>query len=419
MPHKNDIISQMLEISAVLMDDFTLDLVRLAEIMQKCEMTPGIDSTVGSFASISYRICEAFKTTTTLGFNLRNEIDGGLSSCRTAEIQVLLEDTAQALGQLSTGNLVFLGCDVETLSGHPEVADAPVVQAELMFVRDQIWRIDELLWRVEERTRSLIERVGNRATPPETPTYGPAWQLMQHTISKCIGQAQQISKRGRSSRKEGPVLHPKLDEYGKPCIISAPSFPTDPVSWNNPASTAIFVPGGTSPATLNGIAVFPWTAHPTTDPGWEELDLYMRAEDEPPLPESSMPWASGVITVEPDGRVWMVAPSNQFGGHEVTYPKGKQGTSSVSLQANAVRECFEESGLKARITGYLGDFKRSTSITRFYLGERVGGDPSDMGWESQAVLLVPFRDIPSVISATSDFDVFKAIYGILSKRGYQ
>jgi ADP-ribose pyrophosphatase YjhB (NUDIX family) len=416
VPHKKEIISKMLEISAVLMDDITQRLVRLTEVMQKGGAAPGIDSTVGSFASISYRICEAFKTTTTLGFRIKSAIDDGLSGDNTAEIQVLLDETAQAIETLSNGNLVFLGCDIGTLSGHPEVSSAEDVQQDLMSARDQIWHIDELLWGVAESAKSLIQRAESGATALETLDYGPAWELMQHTIGKCMEQAHLISKRDRSSRKVGRTVHPKPNENGKPCVISKPTCPSDPVSWIDPTVTAIFVPGGTSPANLNGIAVAPWSSSPTTDAGWEDLDLFMRPENEPPLPKSHMPWASGVITVEPDGRVWLVAPTNQFGGHEVTYPKGKRGKSKVSLQANAIRECFEESGLKVKITAYLGDFKRSTSITRFYLGERVGGDPSDMGWESQAVLLIPFNDIPSVISATSDFDVFKAFCGILNKR---
>jgi ADP-ribose pyrophosphatase YjhB (NUDIX family) len=95
-----------------------------------------------------------------------------------------------------------------------------------------------------------------------------------------------------------------------------------------------------------------------------------------------------VVIVERDWRIWLVSPSNLFGGYKTTFPKGKVDP-GLSLQANAIKEGFEESGLKVRITGYLGDFKRTSSMTRLYLAERVGGDPSDMGWESQAVTLAP------------------------------
>lgn len=92
--------------------------------------------------------------------------------------------------------------------------------------------------------------------------------------------------------------------------------------------------------------------------------------------------ATGVIIEEVDGRVWLVHPTNQFGGYAASFPKGKieQG---LPLQANAIKETFEESGLKVEITGIVGDSDRSTSITRYYTAKRVGGDSTDMSWESQ------------------------------------
>ena len=131
--------------------------------------------------------------------------------------------------------------------------------------------------------------------------------------------------------------------------------------------------------------------------------------NEPPPPKHSLPLASGVVAVEPDGRIWMVSPTNKFGGYETTFPKGKLDHDGLSLQANAIKEGYEESGLKVRITGYLGDFKRSTSITRLYLAERVGGNPTDMGWESQAVRLVPPEEWGKHLKNPSDQPVLAAL----------
>lgn len=105
----------------------------------------------------------------------------------------------------------------------------------------------------------------------------------------------------------------------------------------------------------------------------------------------------------------MVSPTNKFGNYENDIPQRETRRQKLSLQANAIKEGFEESGLKVRITGYLGDFKRTTSITRLYLAERVSGKPTNMGWESQAVKLVPPSEWKSSLKNTSDLPVLAAL----------
>jgi hypothetical protein len=51
----------------------------------------------------------------------------------------------------------------------------------------------------------------------------------------------------------------------------------------------------------------------------------------------------------------------------------------LSSRANAIKECFEESGLQVELTGFLCDSVRSTSVTRYYTARRLGGSPADMG----------------------------------------
>ncbi len=48
---------------------------------------------------------------------------------------------------------------------------------------------------------------------------------------------------------------------------------------------------------------------------------------------------------------------------------------------------FEETGLRGKITGLIGDFIGDTSMTRYYVGVRTGGEPT-CGAETQAVKLV-------------------------------
>ena len=105
--------------------------------------------------------------------------------------------------------------------------------------------------------------------------------------------------------------------------------------------------------------------------------------------------AAGAVIEEADGRLWLVAPTNGYAGYKTTFPKGRP-ESGASLQVTAIREAYEEAGLKVEITGFLADLPRSQTQTRYYTARRVGGTPAAMGWESQAVHLVPRSKLAAV-----------------------
>ncbi|MGL4460243.1 MAG: NUDIX hydrolase, partial [Plesiomonas shigelloides] len=81
----------------------------------------------------------------------------------------------------------------------------------------------------------------------------------------------------------------------------------------------------------------------------------------------------------------------------------------LSLQANAIKEAFEESGLQVEITGFIGDFERTTSVARMYKARRVGGDPTDAGWETQAVSLVPKEHLYRLLNMWPDHPIAESI----------
>ena len=74
----------------------------------------------------------------------------------------------------------------------------------------------------------------------------------------------------------------------------------------------------------------------------------------------------------------------------------------MSLRATAIREAWEECGLRVVLGGFLADVVRSQSKTRYYRARRVGGRPADMGWESQAVSLVPRTQLGEVLVNPND-----------------
>ena len=142
------------------------------------------------------------------------------------------------------------------------------------------------------------------------------------------------------------------------------------------------------PADLHGVKLSPWHA-PKDKAGWAEVAGQKPDLKEPPPLDlaKGMKFSAGVLIQEPDGRVWVVKPKHAFGGYKYTFPKGGV-SKGLSPQATAIKEAYEETGLHAEITGYAGDHKGDTSVTRYYLAKRIGGTPLDHGWESEGVSLI-------------------------------
>jgi len=198
----------------------------------------------------------------------------------------------------------------------------------------------------------------------------------------------------------GPVVHPRPDDRGRPVIIRQPSQPSDLAAWADPNALACVTPDGPMPAEIQGIAVTTWADAPKTPAAWEALAA-SAAIDEPAFEApAGYKKAAGAVIREADGRVWLVAPNNAYGGYRATFPKG--GLEGKSARATALVETFEESGLQVRLIRHLIDVQRSTSYTRYYLAERVGGNPADMGWESQAVMLVPAAQLGAILQSPHD-----------------
>lgn len=216
---------------------------------------------------------------------------------------------------------------------------------------------------------------------------------------------------GKAADATPPLTHyhPKPGDAGEPVAIKEPATPSAASTWHNPNAVATFVPDGDAPLSINGVPLRSWKDHPRTVEGWDYVDGVNDDLEEPPfdLPAGKKA-SSGVIIQEPDGRVWLISPTNAFGGYRCSFPKGTA-EDELSLQANAIKEAFEESGLKVEITGFLGDFERTTSKARMYLARRVGGVPTAMGWETQAVHLVPKGKLYDHLNMWSDHGIAEAI----------
>jgi ADP-ribose pyrophosphatase YjhB (NUDIX family) len=212
------------------------------------------------------------------------------------------------------------------------------------------------------------------------------------------------------SKHPEPVHHPQAGENGEAVKIHEPHHSSAPSTWHSPDAVATFIPNGDAPASLNGIPIRAWKDIPQSIEGWDYLEDCIN-EDlvEPPfrLP-SGKKAAAGVVIEEPDGRCWIVHPTNAFGGYEASWPKGTA-DQELSLQGTAVKEAFEETGLKIAITGFIGDFERTTSVARMYRAKRIGGDPTRAGWEAQGVSLIPKGLLYEHLNMVTDHGIAEAV----------
>jgi ADP-ribose pyrophosphatase YjhB (NUDIX family) len=85
---------------------------------------------------------------------------------------------------------------------------------------------------------------------------------------------------------------------------------------------------------------------------------------------------AGVVMAEPDGRIWVLSPKNEWAGYQQTWIKGGVDTGETAGAA-AVREMQEEAGFSVELDSYLGDYMNTdkTGIARMYIGHRTGGGP--------------------------------------------
>jgi phosphoglycolate phosphatase len=141
--------------------------------------------------------------------------------------------------------------------------------------------------------------------------------------------------------------------------------------------------------------------------------------EEPPFQlERGLQPAAGIVVVESDNRVWIYEPHDHHGSHQNAFPKGQvEGESSQleDLHRTAVRETWEETGIHARIIGYLADTSFFGYKNRYYLGERIGGDPCQAHWEAARVKLVPMADLHRFVNVQNDRAVLRLLLSHFGK----
>lgn len=202
------------------------------------------------------------------------------------------------------------------------------------------------------------------------------------------------------------------EPVGEPRVTLRPDVTTAATAPELVGDVVVFQKGGQPLADplLNGIPLAD-----STQPAWE---LIPDKTDfvEPPLDLQGLKVSAGIIIVEDDGRIWLAEPTGHFGGYEHTFPKGGL-EPGLTLQQTARKEVFEETGIQAEIVDYLTDGKGTTSMTRYYIGKRVGGNPLSMGWESQAVKLVTPEEAAKLLNVKRDKETLAKLVDYIETEG--
>ena len=191
----------------------------------------------------------------------------------------------------------------------------------------------------------------------------------------------------------GPARSPENDAHLKSLQPTQTNIiPKPPVDVTDPTKAVVWTNEPLGVYELNGVPFAPWENSPKTIDDWANVHGTLDFEEPPMANPKNKKIGAGVVILEPDGRVWIVEPTNHFGGYAHTFPKGGQ-EKGLTLQQTAIKEAFEESGLRVQITGFHQDSEGDTTMNRYYTGKRIGGTPEAHGWETQAVKLVPLTDL--------------------------
>jgi phage-related protein (TIGR01555 family) len=236
------------------------------------------------------------------------------------------------------------------------------------------------------------------------------YDMPAELADKLIKRRDDIGKRAGLDKKqekkpEPPKQEKKHHESKKPHEKKHDTVAANSKNAHDANTSVAFFQGMEDmPKELNGVEFKPWD--PPDD--WADVDGQIELENDTPDDVPGQKYIStGLIMHEPDGRVWLVKPKGGYGGYRQTFPKGGYDDESLSMQANAIKEAYEESGLKGRVTGLAGDFEGDTSITRLYHATREGGTPTDYGDESSAVVLATHADLDKLLNRTRDKEIAK------------
>ena len=133
--------------------------------------------------------------------------------------------------------------------------------------------------------------------------------------------------------------------------------------------------------------------------------------------------AFGGAVINRHGQVLLMEPKNHFDGYVWTFPKGRP-RAGETPEATAIREVYEETGVRARIERPIpGTFAGGTTLTTYFLMSMVR-DTKQFGNETQSVKWATEDEAEQMVGQTTnekgrerDLKVLQAGFELQRSRG--
>ncbi len=130
----------------------------------------------------------------------------------------------------------------------------------------------------------------------------------------------------------------------------------------------------------------------------------------------------GGVVINQDGQVLLREPDGHYGGYVWTFAKGEP-SPGETIEQTALREVFEETGVKGQIVAKIpGVFRGSTTDNEYFL-MALKEDAKQFGHETKAVRWVTQSEAEELISQTlcstgktRDLQVLGAAYAMLQQK---
>lgn len=188
---------QIKSFSHELLSEISPELISLTQFLNECEDAPNMVVSTGGMASIGYRLCEVFKETGNLGYELSaeakaetaadygaNENIGDLKYAREA-LHSRFGLLADRLERLDAVFLSFLHCDFAVLQDHPEVMGSIGVSETIKLIAVQFDEITDRLVEIGLQAREIqCAPLGQFAPRPEKKDRD--WLAVQALLADCL-----------------------------------------------------------------------------------------------------------------------------------------------------------------------------------------------------------------------------------------
>lgn len=160
-----------------------------------------------------------------------------------------------------------------------------------------------------------------------------------------------------------------------------------------------FTRGAPVPPSLNGVDFVPRQGRRVGGPGGSPpFDLTPQAAGRP---KEGRIETVGAVTVEPDGRIWLVARFDANGNKTYGFPEHVLPSDISRLRALGL-SVTDLTGLVVKPLVYLKSYDNDTTFAHYFVCQRTGGSPANMADEVAELALVTMAEATILLESLRD-----------------